>query len=59
MMIMLRSWGTKAGILNNLNGDWLFNRFRDFYGDIYGLSYSEVEEIYNAQQFTTYLKQVV
>ena len=38
----------KQGILNNLNGDWLFNRFRDFYGDIYGLSYSEVEEIYNA-----------
>ena len=38
----------KQGILNNLRGDWLFNRFRDFYGDIYGLSHSEVEEVYNA-----------
>lgn len=38
----------KQGILNNLRGDWLFNRFRDFYGDIYGLTHSEVEEVYNA-----------
>ncbi len=37
----------KQGILNNLKGDWLFNRFREFYGDIYGLTHSEVEEIYN------------
>jgi len=38
----------KQGILNKLRGDWLFNRFRDFYGDIYGLNYSEVEDVYNA-----------
>jgi len=38
----------KNGILNNLRGDWLFNRFRDFYGDMYGLTHSEVEEVYNA-----------
>tara|TARA_B100001769_G_C22110648_1_gene600730 strand:- start:572 stop:2710 length:2139 start_codon:yes stop_codon:yes gene_type:complete len=38
----------KNGILNNLNGDWLFDRFRDYYGGIYGLNHSEVEEIYNA-----------
>ena len=38
----------KQGILNNLRGDWLFNRFREFYGELYGLSYVEVEEIYNA-----------
>ena len=24
----------KQGILNNLRGDWLFNRFREFYGDL-------------------------
>ena len=38
----------KQGILNNLRGDWLFNRFKEFYGELYGLSYVEVEEIYNA-----------
>ena len=38
----------KQGILNRLNGDWLFNRFREFYGDMYGLNYSEVEDVYNA-----------
>ena len=38
----------KQGILNRLNGDWLFNRFRECYGDMYGLNYSEVEDVYNA-----------
>ena len=38
----------KQGILNGLNGDWLFDRFREFYGDMYGLSHSEVEDVYNA-----------
>ena len=41
----------KQGILNDLRGEWLFNRFRDFYGDIYGLSHSEVEEVYNASLY--------
>lgn len=38
----------KQGILNNLRGDWLFNRFNEHYGGLYGLTYEEVEEIYNA-----------
>ncbi len=38
----------KQGILNNLRGDWLFNRFIEHYGGLYGLTYEEVEEIYNA-----------
>jgi len=38
----------KNGILNNLNGDWLFDRFRDYYGELFALSYEEVEEVYNA-----------
>lgn len=37
----------KNGILNNLNGDWLFDRFRDYYGELYALSYDEVVEIFN------------
>ena len=46
----------KQGILTNLKGDWLFNRFRDHYGDIYGLSYIEVEEIYNAALYHIFKK---
>ena len=46
----------KQGILTNLNGDWLFNRFRDHYGEIYGLSYIEVEEIYNAALYHIFKK---
>lgn len=38
----------KNGILNSLNGDWLFDRFREFYGELYALSYDEVVEIFNA-----------
>ena len=38
----------KNGMLNSLRGDWLFNRFRHFYGDMYGLTHSEVEDVYNA-----------
>jgi len=38
----------KQGILNNLRGEWLFNRFREFYGELYALSHEEIEEIYNA-----------
>ena len=38
----------KNGILNSLNGDWLFDRFRDFMVSIYGLSHIEVEDVYNA-----------
>ena len=37
----------KNGILNSLNGDWLFDRFRDYYGELYALSYDEVVEIFN------------
>jgi hypothetical protein len=46
----------KQGILSSLNGDWLFNRFRDHYGDIYGLSHIEVEEIYNAALYHIFKK---
>ena len=38
----------KNGMLNSLRGDWLFNRFRYYYGDMYGLTHSEIEDIYNA-----------
>ena len=38
----------KQGILNDLRGDWLFNRFKDYYGELFALTYEEVEEIYNA-----------
>ena len=38
----------KQGILNDLRGDWLFNRFNDHYGELYALTNEEVEEIYNA-----------
>ena len=38
----------KQGILNELRGDWLFNRFKDYYRELYALTYEEVEEIYNA-----------
>ena len=37
----------KNGLLNSLNGDWLFDRFRDYYGELYALSYDEVVEIFN------------
>ena len=38
----------KQGILNDLRGDWLFNRFKEHYGELYALTNKEVEEIYNA-----------
>ena len=38
----------KQGILNDLRGDWLFNRFNDHYAELYALTNEEVEEIYNA-----------
>ena len=38
----------KNGLLNSLKGDWLFDRFRDYYGELYALSYDEVVEIFNA-----------
>lgn len=38
----------KQGILNDLRGDWLFNRFKNYYGELFALTYEEVEEIYNA-----------
>ena len=41
----------KQGILNNLRGEWLFNRFREFYGELYALSDEEIEEIYNASLY--------
>ena len=41
----------KQGILNNLRGDWLFDRFSEFYGELYALSNEEIEEIYNASLY--------
>ena len=41
----------KQGILNNLRGDWLFDRFSEFYGELYALSNKEIEEIYNASLY--------
>ena len=37
----------KQGILNRLRGDWLFNRFKEFYGELYALTHEEVEDVYN------------
>ena len=41
----------KQGILNRLRGDWLFNAFRDYYGELYALTHEEIEEIYNASLY--------
>ena len=38
----------KNGLLSSLNGDWLFGRFRDYYSELYALSYEEVQDVYNA-----------